>query len=177
MDGEHITPTDFQYHGAHRLMDYCERKESYTLKNRAGQEMSEEEKKAFEAKSEYHEFERQMILSPREERTDREMEEMTRDSINDYFDGETVDYCYSVHRDDDDRGLHSHVILTGDVDDLYMNQSDIREFNEQSKERFRARDPNLEREMRRENGLTQDREKAQERTNDRQRTMQRGATQ
>lgn len=174
MDGEHVTPTDFRYHGAHKLMDYCERKEDYALKNRAGQEMSEEEKNAFEAKSEYHEFERQMIISPREDRTDREMEEMTRDSINQHFDGNSVDYCYSVHKDAEE-GVHSHVILTGDIDDLYMNQSDIEEFNEQSKERFRARDPDIEREIRRENGLAQENE--QERTTDRQRTMQRGESQ
>lgn len=165
MDGEHVTPTDFRYHGAHKLMDYCERKEDYTLKNRGGQEMSELGKEAFEAKSEYYQFERQMIISPRDDRTDQEMEEMTRDSVNQYFDGSTVDFCYSVHRDAE-KGVHSHVVLTGETNDLYMNQSDIEEFNEQSKERFRARDMDIEREIRREN--QKELEKEQERT------MQRG---
>lgn len=166
MDGDHVTPTDFRYHGAHKLMDYCERKEDYTLKNRAGQEMSEREKEAFEAKSEYHEFERHVVLSPREDRTDREMEEMTRDSINNYFDGSSVDFCYSVHKDDE-KGVHTHVVLTGDIDDLYMNKSDIKDFNEQSKERFRERDRDVEREIRRENGMGPEKEQ--------ERTMQRGA--
>jgi hypothetical protein len=180
MDGEHVTPTDFRYHGAHKLMDYCERKKDYTLKNRTGQEMSEQEKEAFEAKSEYHQFERHTVLSPREDRTDKEMGEMTRDSINQYFDGESVDFCYAVHRDAEE-GVHAHVVLTGEKDDLYMNKSDIREFNDQSKERFRERERSIEREIRRENGMEQEREqeqeKEQEQTIDRQRTIQRGAIQ
>lgn len=139
-------------------MQYVER-DDYKLKNRVGEEMSDEEKEIFEKKSEFHEFERQIILSPRDDYENRDMEEATRDSINSYFeDAETVDYCYAVHDDG-----HSHVILTGDIDDLYMNKSDLKDFTEKSKKQFKKREPSLEKELKRENGLL-DKEKDKSRS-------------
>lgn len=162
MDGSHVTNTDFRYNGAGRLMDYVERKEDYELENRAGQKMSETEKEVFRKKSEFHGFERQYMLSPREkdQYSERDLAEATRDSINQYFDGESVDYCYAVHGDEG----HSHVVLTGDIDDLYMNKSDMREFNKQSKEQFKKREKTLERELLRENGLEKTKERKEKRT-------------
>lgn len=162
MDGSHVTNTDFRYGGASRLMDYVERKEDYELENRAGEKMSEKEKEVFRKKSDYYGFERQYILSPREkdQYSERDLAEATRDSINEYFDGESVDYCYSVHADEG----HSHVILTGEKDDLYMNKSDMREFNKQSKKQFKKREKSLEKQLLRENGLEKEKERKEERT-------------
>lgn len=152
----HITNTDFQYSGAQGLLNYIS-KDEHDLENRVGQSMTETEKEAFIAKSDYFDFERHFIISPEDnDLSDREIAEATRNSVNGYFaDASTVDFCYAVHRDSD--SLHAHVALTGEKDDLYMNQKHIKEFNERSEELFLEQERTLENELHRENGLQNDR--------------------
>lgn len=156
----HVTESDFQYSSARHLTEYIDRKEEFQLENSAGLEMSDEEKEMFIKKSEYRDFERHMVISPENnDMTDQELGEATRDSITEYFDGETVDFAYSVHRDTD--SLHSHVALTGEVDDLYMNQSDLREFNELSEGITLDRERTLEADIALENDLDRERDRIQ----------------
>lgn len=162
----HITDSDFQYSSARHLTEYIDRKEEFQLENSAGLEMSDEEKEMFIKKSEYRDFERHMVISPQSnDMTDQELGEATRDSITGYFDGETVDFAYSVHRDTD--SLHSHVALTGEVDDLYMNQSDLREFNELSEGVCLDRERTLEADITLESDLERERDRIQSQGTDR----------
>lgn len=163
MSGQHISKTDYRRGSTRRLVNYIDRDENHELKNRAGQTMTDEEREIFNKRSEYHEFERHMILSPdSDEYSEQEVEEATRDSINSYFEGdETVDFCYSVHHDDN--GPHTHVALTGDADELSMYQDDLQEFREQSEEQFLEREQTLDREIMQENGLEQEREQQRKR--------------
>lgn len=165
MSGQHISKTDYRRGSTRRLVNYIDRDENHELKNRAGQTMTDEEREIFNKRSEYHEFERHIILSPdSDEYSEQEVEAATRDSINSYFeDAETVDFCYSVHHDE--QGPHTHVALTGDADELSMYPDDLQEFREQSEERFLEREQTLHREIMRENGFEreQEREHQQER--------------
>lgn len=163
MSGQHISKTDYRRGSTRRLVNYIDRDENHELKNRAGQTMTDEEREIFNKRSEYHEFERHMILSPdSDEYSEQEVEEATRDSINSYFEGdETVDFCYSVHRDE--QGPHAHVALTGDADELSMYQDDLQEFREQSEEQFLEREQTLDREIMQENGLEHEREQQRKR--------------
>lgn len=157
----HVMDTDYRYSSARALVDYIDREE-HELKNRAGQTMTDEEREIFQARSEHYEFERHMIISPADDGySDQELEEATRKSINNWFDdAETVDFCYTVHRDTD--SAHTHVALTGDRDDLGMFPEEMNPFREQSEELFQEQQQDLEHELHRENDLEQEQEQEQQ---------------
>lgn len=153
---QHIMYTDYRYSSTRALTDYIDRPE-HDLKNRAGQTMTDDEREIFQARSEHHEFERHMILSPADDDySDEQLEEATRQSINDWFDGESVDFCYTVHTDTD--SSHTHVALTGDRDDLGLFPEETEPFREQSEEKFVEQRNDLEQELALENDLEQEHE-------------------
>jgi hypothetical protein len=146
----HIANTHYKRRGAGDLMSYMA-KNNATLHNRVGMEMTPAEQEDFQNKSEYHEFTRDYIISPADnDLSDEEMQEAVRDSVDDYFDGPSVDFCYAVHDDiirdendelpeeitEDDPELHAHVAVTGQEEDLYMDDDDLRDFKNHSREVF-----------------------------------------
>lgn len=167
MDGSHITNTSFRYSGATRIMNYAERKKGVSLENRAGQEMSEKEKEIFAKKSEYHGFERHIVMSHEDNgMTNQEVAEATRDSLNGYFPDGT-DCCYAVHREPDGT-VHSHGIVTGPKRKVSMYPDDLREFNRQSKEVFEEKSRSRSRALDRENEKEREHKTAREKRIDRQ---------
>lgn len=167
-DRPHITPTNYKRKGAAKLMSYMN-KNNATLRNRVGQKMPPEEQQEFMHKSDYHEFTRGYVISPKKnDLTDEEMQEAVRDSITDYFDGESVDFCYAIHdpekvREESDE-LHAHVAITGTEDDLRMDKDDIRGFNQQSEEVFQQveREYEILRKLKRTEELEEELEEEQE---------------
>lgn len=128
---DHIAETKYRRGSVANLLSYIGRDEN-VLKNRAGLEMDNQDIQHLIDRSEKHQFERHYIISPKNWMTDRELEEATRDSINQYFDGPTVDFAYSVHRDE--KGPHAHVALVGSEDDLEAYPPELEEFNDLSEE-------------------------------------------
>ena len=120
---------------ASRLLKYIQR--DTPLRNRFGEEMSDQEIETFIERSKRHEFERDIILSP-ENGNDLSSEEFslhTRQVMGEFLEGRpTATYCYALHRDTDHP--HVHVALTGARRDLYMNREDIAEVRERTNERM-----------------------------------------
>ena len=57
-----FTDTNYREHGAGDLVEYLDKEDG--LRNRLGEQMSDEEIQAFIEKSEVYDFERQIIISP-----------------------------------------------------------------------------------------------------------------
>lgn len=159
---------------ASRLLSYIER--DTELRNRLGDEMSEREIQAFIEKSERHQFERDMILSPEngDELTDDELSLHTRQIMGEFLEGRpTATYCYAMHRDTEHP--HVHVALTGERRDLYMDQEDIQEVREHTNERMveRHREKTQVLDQAVEQAQEHEREKLQERTHEQEQDRER----
>ena len=168
----HIADTHFRYGSAGDLLSYISHEGE--LQNRVGETMGDREIQEFVDKSEQHEFERDIIVSPeRDDLSDREISEAVRDSVTEYFDNAgSVDFCYSVHRDTE--SLHAHVALTGEKDDLYMNQTDLGEFKQISEQQFeqvQSRDREIFRENSIEVEQRHDRDREQDQDRERGRSL------
>lgn len=118
-----ITDTTYKRGSAANLVDYIEH--DGTLRNRAGLEMDDWERNQLIQRSKQEQFERHVVVSPHnaDQLDTDEIGHAVRETINDQFDGSTVDYAYSVHTDGGDRP-HAHVVLVGDEQDLYMDRED-----------------------------------------------------
>lgn len=165
-----IIDTSYQRGAADDLLSYMER-DGYQLETATGDEMSQEEKAEIIEKSEKHEFEREIIISPeRDDLDDDELARSTRQTMTEFLaDQPTADYCYAVHNSDDDRG-HVHVATTGDIDngDLYMDSGDIQQFRDEiAAEKFQDRTLEERREQAQEQAEEQ--EQLQERVEERDR--------
>lgn len=156
-----IVDTSYQRGAADDLLSYMER-DGYQLETATGDEMSQEEKAEFIEKSEKHEFEREIIISPeRDDLDDDELARSTRQTMTEFLEDQpTADYCYAVHNSDDDRG-HVHVATTGDIDngDLYMDSEDIQQFRDEiAAEKFQDRTLEERREQAQEQAEEQEQE-------------------
>lgn len=133
--------TDYRDSGAGDLVNYIGREGDTPVHDRAGRPMSAEKKERFIEKSERHEFERHMILSP-ENGTDLSNDELgreTRRTMEQFTKGRpTATYAYTVHRDTDHP--HAHVAMTGEKTDLYMDKGDIENVRERANERMVERE-------------------------------------
>ena len=132
-----IIKTSYQDGSAADLMAYISR-DGHAVKDRTGRELSLGEQAQFVDQSEDYEFEREMIVSPErgEELSQRELELRTRQTMREFTeDRPSARYVYAVHDDSDH--VHSHVVLTGERDDLYMDRDTIRRVRERSNELFR----------------------------------------
>lgn len=132
-----IIKTSYRDYGAANILAYIAR-DDHAVKDRAGRELSVGEQADFVAQSEDREFEREMIISPEEgeELTERELELRTRQTMREFCeDRPSARYVYAVHDDSDH--VHSHVVLTGEREDLYMDRGDIRRVRERANDRFR----------------------------------------
>lgn len=129
--------TDYQNTGAGDLVNYIGREGDTPVYDRAGRPMSEEQKEQFIEKSERHEFERHMIISPENgnDLSNDELGRETRKTMEQFTKGRpTATYAYSVHRDTD----HPHVHRRGNG--LYMDGEDIENVREQANERMVERE-------------------------------------
>lgn len=164
----HITNTNYKRRGAGDLMSYMN-KDGATLWNRVGQEMDPDEQQTFLDKSDYHQFTRHYKISPdRNDLTDEEMQEAVRDSVAEYFDGDSVDFCFAVHdpaiRNEESDELHAHVAVVGQEGELTMDEDDLRDFKNQSRETFKQveRDYEILRKLERIEELKQEQEQDQD---------------
>lgn len=132
-----VLHTDYRESGASNLLSYMNKEEGNGLHNRYGEEMTNAEIQHFVEKSEAHEFERSIIVSPENRHTlsDDELSLYARKTMQEFTeDRPTADYCYAVHRDSENP--HVHVALTGTKDDLYMNTEDIESVREDAHTKF-----------------------------------------
>ena len=163
--------TNYQRSGAGALVNYIEKERP--LRNSAGREVTDRERDSFVEKSERHEFERELRISPDpevdvsqqelERETERYVRELTRDRPS-------VRGIYSFHNDN---GIaHTHVALTGKERDLYLDREDLERDRERlsqrlerGRERERSREPERDRELERQ--IERKREQEQERARER----------
>lgn len=168
MSDKTILHTDYDSGGASNLLNYLER-EGSPLRDRTGRELTDEERERFVRKSERHNHQRQIVLSPanRHDLDDRDIDRATRKVMNEYAeDRPTADYVYTIHRDTEHP--HAQVAVTGQRRDLFMDREDIKETRERAHEHFMARSHDHRHERGRE------REQQQEHERDRQRSHGRG---
>ena len=127
-----ILKTDFRANGAGSLVDYIQRDRSQdavrniNLQNATGRELSEAEIDQFVEKSQYHEFQRHLIVSPDPtgQYTPQEVNERTREFMNRELGQQpTTEYLYAVHRDTE--FPHAHVAVTGRELELQMDRAEI----------------------------------------------------
>lgn len=156
--------TNYRDSGADDLVNYIGREGDTPVLDRAGRPMSNKQKERFVEKSERHQFERHVIISPENgndlsndelgKETRRTMEQFTKDRP-------TVTYAYSVHRDTEHP--HTHVAMTGEKTDLYMDRGDVENVRETANERMVERERYKHRRQEKEHANERDqREREQE---------------
>ena len=162
--------TNYQRSGAGALLNYIEKDRG--LRNSAGREVTDRERESFIEKSERHCFEREVRISPDpeadvsqaelERETERYLREFTRDRPS-------VRSVYSFHNDN---GIaHTHVALTGEERDLYLDREDLERDRERlsrrlerDRERARTREPERDRELARDIDRKREQERERERS-------------
>lgn len=156
-----IVQTTYRDGGATNLLDYMER-EGSPLRDRTGRELSREQREKFVAKSERHNVQRDLIISPAngKELTDRDLDRGTRRTMREFTrDRRTATYAYAVHRDTEHP--HVHVAVTGEKRDLYMDREDIAETREVAHEQYQTRSWNRERDLKQRLDRERDRDREQ----------------
>ena len=159
-----ITDTAYREGGANRIIGYVRYKEEKTqMKDHVGRDMSKEELKDFVERTEEHQFHRHISISPAnaENLENGDLERATRNTVDEFFDSDSVSYCYGIHDETGNR-KHAHVILAGSKDDLYMNPQHCDELREIAHEQCKSQERSLEQELMRENGLEQKQERERE---------------
>lgn len=130
-----FTDTNYRESGAGDLVEYLDKEDG--LRNRLGEQMSDEEIQAFIEQSEAYDFERQIIISPEngEQLSNQELSHHTRKVMSEFCtDRQTATYCYAIHRDTDHP--HTQVAITGTKRDLWMDREDCKELRELATEQF-----------------------------------------
>ena len=166
--------TNYQRSGAGALLNYIER--DRPLRNSAGREVTDRERESFIEKSRDHQFERELRISPDPEAdvSQAELERETERYLREFTqDRPSVRGVYSFHNDN---GIaHTHVALTGERRDLYLDRDDLERDRERLSRRL-ERDREREREPERDRELARDieRKREQERERERSRGRDRG---
>jgi len=164
--------TNYQRSGAGALLNYIEKGRG--LRNSAGREVTDRERESFIEKSERHRFERELRISPDPEAdvSQAELERETERYLREFTqDRPSVRGVYSFHNDN---GIaHTHVALTGEERDLYLDRNDLECDRERLSRRLergreREREPERDRELARdiERKREQERERERERGRD-----------
>lgn len=106
-----------------KLVEYLDK--SQGLYDRCGCEMDESAKERFLESTVGDEMGRLLTASPEnKELSDGELSKATRRALEDYLSGRySADYIMAIHRDTD--RPHTQVALSGNEDDLEMDQTDI----------------------------------------------------
>lgn len=189
--------TNYQRSGAGALLHYMEKE--HPLRNSVGREVTDREREHFIQKSERHQFEREIRISPDPE-ADLSREELERETqryVREFTrDRQTVSAVYAYH---EDNGIpHVHVALTGEERDLYIERNRLeqererleqrmerdrgrlrqrqqqrqRQRQEQTIEREHAQEPERERGLRPEYELEREREQRHEQTLEREQELE-----
>ncbi len=163
--------TNYQRSSAAALVNYIEK--DCPLRNSAGRKLTDRERQGFIEKSQRHNFEREIRISPDPavNVSQRDLERETQRFLRDFSKGRTsVRSVYAYH---EDNGIpHVHVAMTGEERDLYLDRDDV----ERSRDRLGQRlERERDRERERERTLEQERELEQqiERARDRDRKQER----
>jgi hypothetical protein len=141
-----FTDTNYREQGAGDLVEYLDKEDG--LRNRLGEQMSDEEIQAFIEKSEAYDFERQIIISPEngDRLSDEELSRYTRKVMSEFCtDRQTATYCYAIHRDTDHP--HTQVAVTGTKRDLWMDREDCEWLRETATEQFHEQHNDLTKEV------------------------------
>jgi 5'-3' exonuclease len=116
--------TNYQASGAGALVNYIE--QGAQLQNTVGREISQSERERFIKKSQEHNFEREIRISPDPEAdvSQQELERETQRYLRDFTrERPSARAIYAYH---EDNGIpHVHAALTGERADLYMEQREI----------------------------------------------------
>jgi hypothetical protein len=164
--------TNYQRSGAGALLNYIEKGRG--LRNSTGREVTDRERERFLSKSQEHNFERELRISPDPEAdvSQQELERETERYLRDFTqDRPSVRGVYSFHNDN---GIaHTHVALTGEERDLYLDRDDLERDRERlsrhlERGRGRERERERERELEPTWELTRDREREREQEPERQ---------
>ena len=159
--------TNYQRSGAGALLNYIEKGRG--LRNSAGREVTDRERESFIEKSERHRFERELRISPDPEAdvSGEELERETQRYLRDFTqDRPSVRGVYSFHNDN---GIaHTHVALTGEERDLYLDRNNLERDRERLSRRL-ERGREREREQERDRELARDIERKREQERERER--------
>lgn len=154
--------TDYRGTGAGDLLTYISREGDLPVRDRAGRELTDTRETRFLEKSERHQFNRHLIISPENgnDLTARELGRETRHTLEDFTEGRpSATYTYTVHQDTEHP--HVHVAMTGEKTDLYMDTDDIERVRSHANERMVTNDRYRHRSH--ENDPQHERETAQQR--------------
>jgi len=134
-----ILKTDFRDGGAGDLVQYIQRDRSQDavntvdVRNPAGRTLSDVELDRFVDKSQQHDFQRHMIVSPDPtgQYTPAEVNTNTQQLMNrELAQHPTTEYVYAVHRDTE--FPHAHVAATGRKQELEMGRDEIGRLRERA---------------------------------------------
>lgn len=138
-----ILKTDFRDDGAGDLVQYIQRDRAQDavntvdIRNPAGRTLSDAELDRFVDKSQQHDFQRHMIVSPDPtgQYTPAEVNANTQQLMNrEIAQHPTTEYVYAVHRDTE--FPHAHVAVTGREQELEMDRAEIDRLRERASEFF-----------------------------------------
>jgi hypothetical protein len=138
-----ILKTDFRDDGAGDLVQYIQRDRSQDavntidVRNPAGRTLSDAELERFIDKSQQHNFQRHMIVSPDPtgQYTPAEVNANTQQLMNrEIAQHPTTEYVYTVHRDTE--FPHAHVSVTGREQELEMDRAEIDRLRERASDFF-----------------------------------------
>lgn len=154
-------------HGAAQLTSYIGR-DDHQLRNRRGEELTEEEREQFIERSKEYQYERQIIISPEngDELSRQELSLGARRSMREFSrDRPSAEYVYAVHQDTEHP--HAQIAVTGQKSDLWTDQDDLDRLKERAREQFREKQRTQTRQ--RHEQRQQEREQRQERDHGRDR--------
>jgi hypothetical protein len=130
-----ITDAPYSAGGAQDLTNYMTR-DGHELRTPSGMEMTDEQLNQFHRESEENEHTRHIILSPKREMSEKELDRATRATMNEFTeDKPSAEWCYSVHSDDGENDVH--VACTGDIDysqqqgDMWLEKDDLTELQDE----------------------------------------------
>lgn len=110
------------------------------LENRHGEQLDDVDKARFVERGEENEIARMITFSPENggELSDEELSESTRRAMREYMRGRySADYLLAIHRDTDHP--HTQLALTGNKDDLWMDEEELDELRQLGLDHFPER--------------------------------------
>lgn len=129
--------TSYHDQPANEQLAYISNEGKTPVYDRAGREMSPDEKTQFAQKSREHNHYRKFIISPNNGNalTEAEMRKETRRIADDFAESrEDIQVAYAVHTDTDHQ--HSHVVVAGERSELEMGPEELEGVKETARERI-----------------------------------------
>jgi hypothetical protein len=130
-----ISDAPYSAGGSQNLTNYMSR-DGHELRTPSGLEMTDEQLNQFHRVSEENEHTRHIILSPKREMSEKELDRATRRTMNEFTeDKPSAEWCYSVHAGENENDVH--VACTGDIDysqkqgDMWLEKDDLQELQDE----------------------------------------------